>query len=256
MGKQFVLGNWKMNGSSVANAELLKGVLTQEADPRISVGVCVPSIYISQAQSLLANTGIALGVQDVSAHTSGAYTGEISADMVAEFGVSYALVGHSERRFHHRESSDVVGRKAARCISSGITPVVCVGETFEERQAGETNHIIERQLTAVLESVGSEGIEKIIVAYEPVWAIGTGLSASASQAQEAHAFLRSILQEHAPNVARTPILYGGSVKSSSASNIFAQPDVDGGLVGGAALDAAEFLAIINSFPAAVSSHNA
>jgi triosephosphate isomerase len=250
MRKQLILGNWKMNGTTAFNARLLDG-LTQAIDSGedfCEVGVCVPFIYVPQIRSVLAGSSVRWGVQDISAHAEGAYTGEISSRMASEFKVSYALVGHSERRTYHREASETVGIKALRCLETGITPVVCVGETLTEREVGETNTIVEGQLTAVLRCLTAEQAARIIIAYEPVWAIGTGRSASAAQAQEVHSFLRQVLDTWSSALSDVSILYGGSVKASTAGELFRQPDIDGGLVGGASLDESEFLKIIESVP--------
>ncbi|SKD04635.1 triosephosphate isomerase [Burkholderia sp. CF099] len=250
MRKQLVLGNWKMNGTAAFNARLLEGLSPDmpAGDAACDVCVCVPFLYIPQVGRLLTGTSVRWGIQDVSAYVEGAYTGEISARMASEFGVSYALVGHSERRIYHRESNETVGAKAQRCLEVGIIPVVCVGETLAERERGDTNQVVERQLSAVLDCLGEEQSSRIVIAYEPVWAIGTGRSASARQAQETHAFLRQVLDTASSGLTDVPILYGGSVKASSASDLFSQPDVDGGLVGGASLDATEFARIVGAVP--------
>jgi triosephosphate isomerase (TIM) len=250
MRKQLVLGNWKMNGTVAANAQLLDKLKASSSHQQVrcDVGICVPFVYVSQVQKLLAGSRIRWGVQDVSVHAQGAYTGEISAQMASEFDVSYALVGHSERRMYHRESVETVGEKAARCIEAGITPVVCVGETLSERESGQTQNIVGQQLTAAIEPLGVERAAKVVIAYEPVWAIGTGRSASAAQAQEVHSFVRQLLGSWSSSLSDRPIVYGGSVKSSTARELFEQPDVDGGLVGGASLDAGEFFEIVAAVP--------
>ncbi|MGU7771554.1 triose-phosphate isomerase [Burkholderia sp. MR1-5-21] len=250
MRKQLVLGNWKMNGATAFNSRLL-GTITEAmgAGPEhCEVGVCVPFIYIPQVRSALTGSRVRWGVQDISAHAEGAYSGEISSRMASEFDVSYALVGHSERRTYHRESSEVVGMKALRCLEAGIVPVVCIGETLSERELGETNSIVERQLTAVLNKLTVEQAVRIVVAYEPVWAIGTGRSASSAQAQQVHSLLRQILAARSSELLEISILYGGSVKATTAGDLFDQPDVDGGLIGGASLDSDEFLSIVASVP--------
>ncbi|PRY04528.1 triose-phosphate isomerase [Paraburkholderia sp. BL25I1N1] len=250
MRKQLVLGNWKMNGALAFNARLIEDLMQgiADGDSGCEVGVCVPFIYVAQVGEALGGSTVRLGVQDISAHTEGAYTGEISAKMASEFGVSFALVGHSERRIYHHESAEIVGVKALRCLEAGITPVVCVGETLDEREMNETNHVVERQLTAVLDCLGVEDATRIVIAYEPVWAIGTGRSASAGQAQETHAFLRQVLDTRSSSLSDVPVLYGGSVKSSSAADLLRQSDVDGGLVGGASLHAGELAAIVAAMP--------
>jgi triosephosphate isomerase (TIM) len=238
---KLVVGNWKMNGGLAANSALLGAILAGWSG-RVgrSLGVCVPFPYLGQAHDVLAGTAIAWGAQDVSAHVSGAYTGEVSAGMLAEFGCRYALVGHSERRQLHGETDDEVAAKAAAALSGGLTPIVCVGETLAERDAGQTQAVVGRQLDAVV-SVLAERMNLIVLAYEPVWAIGTGITATPAQAQAVHALLRQRLV--VVGAAEVLMLYGGSVKAANAAELFAMPDIDGGLVGGAALNATEFIAI-------------
>jgi triosephosphate isomerase len=238
---KLVVGNWKMNGGLATNARLLDR-LASEWRPAASrlMAVCVPFPYLGQAQAALAGTPIAWGAQDVSAHRSGAYTGEVAASMLAEFGCRFAIVGHSERRQLHGEADAGVGAKAAAALAAGVTPIVCVGESLAEREAVQTDAVVQRQLAAVIAALG-EKLPGIVVAYEPVWAIGTGKTATPAQAQDVHARLRAALTgAGAPDV---PVLYGGSVKAANAATLFEMPDIDGGLVGGASLDAAEFLAI-------------
>jgi triosephosphate isomerase len=241
MRTKLVVGNWKMNGGLAANARLLDRLVSewQPSDGR-AVAVCVPYPYLGQAQAALANSAIAWGAQDVSAHAAGAFTGDVSAGMLVEFGCRYAIVGHSERRQIHGESDVEVAQKAKAALSAGITPIVCVGETLAERDAGKTEAVVLRQLGAVVDALGA-GLAKIVLAYEPVWAIGTGRTATPAQAQEVHASLRAKLAK--AGAANICLLYGGSVKAASAAALFAMADVDGGLVGGASLDANEFLAI-------------
>ena len=243
MKKKLIAGNWKMNGSLAANELLLKGLLAVVGKPACQVVVCVPSVYTAQCQGLLAGSAIDLGAQDVSSHENGAYTGEIASAMLKEFGVRYAIVGHSERRQYHGETDEVVAAKAQRALSSGITPIVCVGETLAEREAGKTEEVVKRQLAAVIHTNG-HCISEIVVAYEPVWAIGTGLSATAEQAQQVHAVLRSQLKAATPNADRIHLLYGGSMNAANAASLLAQPDIDGGLIGGAALKVQDFLSIV------------
>jgi len=241
MREKLVVGNWKMNGALASNARLLDR-LTSEWQPLEgrSIAVCVPFPYLGQAQAALASTPIAWGAQDVSANASGAFTGEVAASMLVDFGCRYALAGHSERRQIHGESDAVVAAKAGAALTVGITPIVCVGETLAERDAGTTEAVVLRQLRAVTDALGSE-LSRIVLAYEPVWAIGTGRTATPAQAQEVHALLRAALAKAgAPDVR---ILYGGSVKAANAEALFAMRDVDGGLIGGASLDAKEFLTI-------------
>jgi triosephosphate isomerase len=203
----------------------------------------VPTAYLSQCQALLAGSAIDLGAQDVSSHESGAYTGEIASTMLKEFGVRYVIVGHSERRQYHGETDEVVALKAQQALSAGITPIVCVGETLAQREAGKTEEVVKRQLAAVIHTNG-HCISEIVVAYEPVWAIGTGRSATSEQAQQVHAVLRSQLKAASPNAERIKLLYGGSMNAANAAGLLVQPDIDGGLIGGAALKAQDFLTII------------
>jgi triosephosphate isomerase len=244
MKKKLIAGNWKMNGSLSANVSLLQAVLDGSKGLNCKAAVCVPAAYLAQAQSMLSGQSlIALGSQDVSAQEVGAYTGEISASMLKDFVVHYAIVGHSERRQYHAESDAIVALKAQRALSAGITPIVCVGETLAERQAGQTEEVVKRQLAAVIHTNG-HCISEIVVAYEPVWAIGTGLTATPEQAQEVHAVLRSQLKAATSHSDRISILYGGSMNAANAPQLLAQTDIDGGLIGGAALKAMDFLAIM------------
>ena len=243
MKKKLIAGNWKMNGSLAANQALLQEIISGVGSPAADVAVCVPAAYLAQIQLLLKDSAIVLGAQDVSAHESGAFTGETSGAMLKEFGVRYCLVGHSERRQYHAETDAVVALKAQRALAHGITPIVCVGETLAEREAGRTEEVVKRQLAAVIH-VNGHCISEIVVAYEPVWAIGTGKTASAEQAQAVHAVLRAQLHAATEHSDRIHILYGGSMNAANAAQLLAQPDIDGGLVGGASLKAADFLAII------------
>jgi triosephosphate isomerase (TIM) len=242
---KLMIGNWKMHGSLAANASLLADVLAGMADVHCRSAVCVPSVYLAQVQSLLAGSSIDLGAQDVSAHASGAYTGEVSADMLRDFAVRYCIVGHSERRQYHAESDVLVASKAQRALAAGITPIVCVGESLAEREAGQTEAVVKRQLAAVIHANG-HCISEIVVAYEPVWAIGSGLTASPEQAQQVHAVLRAQLQAATAHADRVSILYGGSMNAANAAELLAQPDVDGGLIGGAALKAPDFLSMLKT----------
>lgn len=242
--KKLIAGNWKMNGSLAANEALVQALRAGVGQPGCDVAVCVPSPYLAQVQSLVAGSTIALGAQDVSAHAQGAYTGEQSAAMLKDFGVRYAIVGHSERRQYHGESDDAVAAKAGAALGAGITPIVCVGETLAEREAGHTEEVVRRQLAAVIHANG-HCITEIVVAYEPVWAIGTGKTATPEEAQAVHAVLRAQLHHAAGDgAARIRILYGGSMNAANAASLLAQPDVDGGLIGGASLKAPDFLQII------------
>ena len=244
MKKRLIAGNWKMNGSLAANASLLQAVLEGSHGMNCQAAVCVPAAYLAQVQALLAGQScVALGSQDVSAQEVGAFTGETSANMLKDFEVRYAIVGHSERRQYHAESDAGVALKAQRALSAGITPIVCVGETLAERQAGQTEEVVKRQLAAVIHTNG-HCISEIVVAYEPVWAIGTGLTATPEQAQEVHAVLRAQLKAATSHSDRISILYGGSMNAANAAQLLAQNDIDGGLIGGAALKATDFLAIM------------
>lgn len=242
---KLILGNWKMNGGLSANQALLDEIKTGLGAVRCRAGVCVPAPYLAQVQLLLAGTPIALGAQDVSIHAAGAYTGEVSATMLRDFGVRYCIVGHSERRQYHRESEVDVALKAKQALACGITPIVCVGETLAQREAGDTDAVVKRQLAAVIHENG-HCISEIVVAYEPVWAIGTGRTATPEQAQEVHAVLRAQIKAATAHHERVSILYGGSMNAANAEQLLSQPDVDGGLIGGAALKAADFLTILRA----------
>ena len=243
MKKQLIAGNWKMNGSSQSNAALVSALAAGAADAQCQIAVCVPAPYLAQVQLLVAGTRIELGAQDVSEHESGAFTGEVSASMLREFSTRYCLVGHSERRQYHGETDTVVATKAQRALAAGITPIVCVGETLAEREAGRTEEVVKRQLAAVIHANG-HCISEIVVAYEPVWAIGTGKTASPEEAQQVHAVLRAQLHAATEHSDRMLILYGGSMNAANAAQLLSQPDIDGGLVGGASLKAADFLTIV------------
>jgi triosephosphate isomerase (TIM) len=241
MRKKLIVGNWKMHGSHPANAQLLAGIV-QARPYAADVAVCVPFPYLSETAVALSGTDIRWGAQDCSAHEQGAYTGEVSATMLREFGCRYALVGHSERRAYHGESDQVVANKAQAALAQGITPIVCVGETLAEREAGHTEEVVKRQLSVVIHTLAHCAGE-IVVAYEPVWAIGTGRTATPEQAQAVHRLLRAQLHAATPRADHMSLLYGGSVKPDNAAILFAQPDIDGGLIGGASLKAADFVAI-------------
>ena len=232
-----------MNGNLAANEALLTALKQGlSAKTACDVAVCVPAPYLSQVQAFKA-VAIDLASQDVSAQTSGAYTGEVSAAMLKEFGVRYCLVGHSERRQYHGETDALVADKAKAALAAGITPIVCIGETLAEREAGRTEEIVKRQLAAVIHTNG-HCISEIVLAYEPVWAIGTGKTASPEEAQAVHAVLRAQLKAATDQSARIKILYGGSMNAANAPSLLAQPDIDGGLIGGASLKAGDFLSII------------
>ena len=236
-----------MNGSRAANASLLAGIVAGLDNANATCAVCVPAPYLQQCADTLAGGKLAWGAQDVSVHASGAYTGEVAASMLTDFGCSYVIVGHSERRAYHGETDQVVAQKTLAALNAGLTPIVCVGETLEQREAGQTNVVVGRQLSAVLELLDVDAAARIVVAYEPVWAIGTGKTATPAMAQEVHAQLRSQLRERSAAAGeRVAILYGGSMKPDNAAELMAQGDIDGGLIGGAALKAADFLAIVGA----------
>jgi triosephosphate isomerase (TIM) len=241
MRDELVVGNWKMNGGLAANAGLLRRLASEWA-PREArkLVVCVPAPYLAQAQAALSASAVMWGVQDVSEHASGAYTGEVAAGMAAEFGSRYAIVGHSERRRLHGETDRAVGAKALAALGGGLIPIACVGETLDERERGATDEVVTRQVDALIASLGAR-TRDCVIAYEPVWAIGTGRTASPEQAQAVHALLRSRLA--GAGAGEVSLLYGGSVKGSNAAALFAMRDIDGALVGGASLDADEFLTI-------------
>jgi triosephosphate isomerase len=247
MRQRLVIGNWKMHGSLAANLGLLhalkQGSLVIEARGG-RAAVCVPYPYLYQARSVLGGTPVSWGAQDVSEFLVGAYTGEVSADMLSEFGCRYVLVGHSERRAYFGDTDTVVAAKTCAALKMKLTPVVCVGETLADRDAGVTGEVVLRQLDAVIARCGVKGLASCVVAYEPVWAIGTGRTATPAQAQEVHAMIRERVASLCVQTAQDlTILYGGSVKPESAAGLFAQPDIDGGLIGGASLIASDFLAI-------------
>jgi triosephosphate isomerase len=241
--KQLIAGNWKMNGSLAENDALVRALLAGMGGASCQVAVCVPAPYLAQVQMLRSGSALELGAQDVSQHGQGAYTGEVSAAMLKEFGVRYAIVGHSERRQYHGETDALVAEKAKAALAAGITPIVCVGETLGERETGKTEDVVKRQMAAVIHANG-HCISEIVVAYEPVWAIGTGKTATPEQAQQVHALLRAQLKAASERADRIQILYGGSMNAANAAALLGQPDIDGGLVGGASLKAADFLQII------------
>ena len=244
MRQKLVVGNWKMVGSMAANLTLLTCI--KQAAPALAceIAVCVPFPYLAQARSVLAGSRVGWGAQNVSKQPQGAHTGEVAADMLIEFGCRYAIVGHSERRALYDETDDKAARKFAAAARAGITPILCIGETLEERERGVTAEVVSRQLHAVLAQVGVAAFAAAVVAYEPVWAIGTGKTATPAQAQEVHALIRARVAVGSAEVgAGLRILYGGSVKPGNSRELFAMPDIDGGLIGGASLVAEDFLAI-------------
>lgn len=245
MRRKVVAGNWKMHGSLAANAQLLAALASGGAGSgNATCAVLVPFPYLAQTQQSLKGSGLKWGAQNLSEHAGGAYTGEVAGAMLAEFECTYVAVGHSERRALYHEDSTLVARKLVAARKAGLTPIVCVGETLAEREAGRTEAVVAEQLQAVMDVAGIGLLAESVVAYEPVWAIGTGKTATPEQAQEVHAHIRALVAKQDPGVAaRLPILYGGSVKAANAKSLFAMPDVDGGLVGGASLVAEEFLSI-------------
>ena len=244
MRRKLVAGNWKMHGSLAENEALLAGVLAGMANVKAGVAVCVPFPYLAQTQARLAGSAVAWGAQNLSEHGKGAFTGEVSAAMLNDFGCRYVVVGHSERRVLYVESDPVVAAKYAAAQAAGLTPILCVGETLAEREGGITEAVVGRQLDAVLGTSGVGSLGDAVIAYEPVWAIGTGKTASPEQAQAVHAFIRAKIRSLDAAIADNLVIqYGGSVKGSNAAELFAQPDIDGGLIGGASLNAEDFLAI-------------
>jgi triosephosphate isomerase len=245
MRQPLVAGNWKMNGSCESVSTLLQGIKAGvSAVSKAEVAVCPPSIYLPAVASALKGTEVAWGGQDLSIHESGAYTGEIAGPMLADFGCKYVIIGHSERRTYHAENDSLVAEKYAAAQKSGLCPILCVGETLEEREGGVTEDVVGRQLDAVIDSCGVNALKNGVVAYEPVWAIGTGKTATPEQAQDVHAFIRKRVENSSKEVAESlRILYGGSMKPDNAVELMAKADIDGGLIGGAALKAEDFLAI-------------
>lgn len=245
MRKKWVVGNWKMNGSLADNQALLADVAAGAAQlPGVGCAVCAPYPYLFQVETALQGSNVSWGAQNLSQYIKGAYTGEVSASMLKDFACSYVLVGHSERRSIFGETSGTVAEKYKAAQDAGIRPILCVGETLAEREAGVTEQVVSEQLDAVIDLVGVDSLASAVLAYEPVWAIGTGRTASPEQAQEVHRFLREKVAQKNPQVAAgLVILYGGSVKGSNAAELFSMPDIDGGLIGGASLVASEFLQI-------------
>ncbi|MEO6824783.1 MAG: triose-phosphate isomerase [Nitrosospira sp.] len=245
MRSKLVAGNWKMHGELVQNQALLKAVVAGIAELQGGdFAVCVPYPYLSQVQLLLQDTRIYWGGQNVSQHGKGAYTGEVSAAMLVDFGCRYVIVGHSERRALYGEDSHTVALKLKAARAAGLIPILCVGETLDQRESGVTQQVVAEQLDAVIELEGVNALAKSVLAYEPVWAIGTGKTATPAEAQDVHVFIRDRIAAHDPVVAAgLQILYGGSVKASNAEELFSMPDIDGGLIGGASLIAEEFVAI-------------
>lgn len=240
-----VAGNWKMNGSNAANAELMDGIIAgMPQSDSVELLVCPPFPYLAAMAAKLSGTGIALGAQNVSQHQAGAYTGETAPSMLGEVGCKYVIVGHSERRAIMGESSETVAAKFQAAQDAGLIPLLCVGESQQQRETNQTEAVIDEQLNAVVDGSGIEAFRRAVIAYEPVWAIGTGLTATPQQAQDVHRHIREVLAARQQDVAATvKILYGGSVKGDNAAALFGKPDIDGGLIGGASLNSADFLAI-------------
>ena len=245
MRKPLVAGNWKMNGSLESVQELLRGILAGLGEVKnADVAVCPPYVYLPAVQQQLAGSEIAWGAQDLSTEPAGAYTGEIAASMLKDFSCTYVIVGHSERRTYHKESDELVAKKFAVARAAGLVPILCIGETLEERESGITEQVVARQLDAVIDLEGVDALADGVIAYEPVWAIGTGKTATPEQAQEVHAFIRSRVAAKSATVAEgLRILYGGSMKPDNAKELIGKADIDGGLIGGASLKAADFLGI-------------
>lgn len=245
MRQVLVAGNWKMNGSRESIRSLLDGVKAGMGDVNSAeVAVCAPAIYIPLVEELLGGSAVSWGGEDLSVHESGAYTGEIAASMLNDFHCKYVIIGHSERRTYHNESDELVADKYEAAMNAGLVPIFCIGETLDEREQGITNEVVARQVDAVINKLGVAALARGVIAYEPVWAIGTGKTATPEQAQEVHAFIRSRIAASDAAVAEgVQILYGGSMNAGNASDLLAQSDIDGGLIGGASLKADDFLAI-------------
>ena len=244
MRKTIVAGNWKMNASKETVNSLIEGVLSGMNEVSSEVIVCAPFPYLSQVESLINNSKLMLGAQNLNVNPAGAFTGEVSADMIKDFGAQHVIVGHSERRSLYGETNAIVAEKTKAAIGAGLTPLLCVGESLEDRESGNTEAVVEEQINAVIDLIGIESFDQVIIAYEPVWAIGTGLTATPEQAQAVHLFIRNLLADSSEKIAqRTPILYGGSMNAGNAADLISCSDIDGGLIGGAALKAEDFLQI-------------
>ncbi|MGR8979904.1 MAG: triose-phosphate isomerase [Gammaproteobacteria bacterium] len=248
MRRSLVVGNWKMNGTLAGAEALAKGIIAGlGSDNKADIAVCAPYVHIPLISEVVKNTRLALGSQNVADKPSGAFTGEVSAAMLKEFGCQYAIVGHSERRTYYGDNNESVAARFCQAQSQNIIPILCVGETLEQREQDLTFAVIDSQLDAVIEAAGIKAFDSAVIAYEPVWAIGTGKTATDDQAQEVHKYIRNYLALKDPAVAeKVQILYGGSAKPENAKGLFAMPDIDGGLIGGASLDADSFLKIYNS----------
>ena len=244
MRKTIVAGNWKMNASKESVNTLIESILSGINETTSEVIVCAPFPYLSQVESLINKSKLMLGAQNLNVNPAGAYTGEVSADMIKDFGAQYVIVGHSERRSLYGETNAIVAEKTKTAIDAGLTPLLCVGESLEDRESGNTEAVVEEQINAVIDLIGIESFDQVIIAYEPVWAIGTGLTATPEQAQAVHLFIRNLLADSSEKIAqRIPILYGGSMNAGNAADLISCADIDGGLIGGAALKADDFLQI-------------
>ena len=244
MRKTIVAGNWKMNASKESVNKLVMGILSGMSNVSSEVVICAPFPYLSQVEALITHSQVRLGAQNLNTNMSGAFTGEVSADMIKDFGAQHVIVGHSERRSFYGETNTIVAEKVKAALDSGLIPLFCVGETLEQREARETESVVAAQINTVADLVGIDAFLNIVVAYEPVWAIGTGVTASPEQAQEVHAFIRQLLANNNYDVAQqTPILYGGSMNAANAKELIACADIDGGLIGGASLKPEDFLQI-------------
>ena len=244
MRKTIVAGNWKMNASKESVNKLVMGILSGMSNVSSEVVICAPFPYLSQVEALITHSQVRLGAQNLNTNMSGAFTGEVSADMIKDFGAQHVIVGHSERRSFYGETNTIVAEKVKAALDSDLIPLFCVGETLEQREAGETESVVAAQINTVVDLVGIDAFLNIVVAYEPVWAIGTGVTASPEQAQEVHAFIRQLLANNNYDVAQqTPILYGGSMNATNAKELIACADIDGGLIGGASLKPEDFLQI-------------
>ena len=236
-----IIGNWKMNGTMVANKALLDGLKSYQGHSKL--GVCVPNIYAQQVATELAESAVTWGGQDCSAHQAGAYTGETAATMLAEFCADWCIVGHSERRTYHHESDEIIAQKANQLSAQNITPIICIGETLQQRESNAFEQVIEAQLRVILNTATQQTLQSMVIAYEPVWAIGTGKTATPEQAQQVHCMIRQICRNYNESLSHITLLYGGSMNASNAEHLLLQPDINGGLIGNASLSAPTFLAI-------------
>ena len=244
MRKTIVAGNWKMNASKDSVESLVTDILSGASDVSAEIIVCAPFPYLSQVEVLIEGSNLMLGAQNLNVNASGAFTGEVSAEMIKDFGANHVIVGHSERRSLYGETSEIVAEKTKAAIDSGLTPILCLGESLDQRESGKTESVVSEQLNKVIKMVGIEAFNNIIIAYEPVWAIGTGMTATPEQAQAVHKFIRDLLATSGQDIAdKTAILYGGSMNAGNAVELISCADIDGGLIGGAALKAEDFLQI-------------